>query len=129
MKWWPVLFVLAVLAAVYLLHRQGFGVSKSVAAVLFVFRPGKDADKVTLDSCSGWVSHAGRFRESRTYAFALDGRLSKGDVDVVLLDKKKQPLLKLDRQSPAAQAELDGNSRYYLRWNFKNATGKCELHW
>ena len=129
MKWWPVLFVLAVLAVVYLLYRQGFGVSKSIAAVLFVFRPGKNADKVTLDSCSGWVSHAGRFRESRTYAFALDGRLSAGDVDVVLLDKKKQPLLKLDRQSPAAQAELAGNSRYYLRWNFKNATGKCELHW
>ena len=39
MKWWPVLFVLAVLAVVYLLYRQGFGVSKSIAAVLFVFRP------------------------------------------------------------------------------------------
>ena len=52
MKWWPVLSVLAVLAVVYLLYRQGFGVSKSIAAVLFVFRPGKDADKVTLDSCS-----------------------------------------------------------------------------
>ena len=96
---------------------------------MYVFRPGKDADKVTLDSCTGWVKHVGRFRESRTYEFILDCQLSKGDVEVFLLNKKKKQLLKLNRQFPAGSAELDGKSRYYLRWEFKNATGKCELHW
>ncbi len=129
MKWWPVLLVLVVCAGVYLLYRQGFAMSKSISAVLFAFRPGKDADRATLDSCSGWVSHAVRFRESRTYGFAFDGQLSRGNVAVTVLDREKQPLLQLDRQTPAGQVELDGNSRYYLRWEFKSATGKCELRW
>lgn len=129
MKWWPVLLILLVCAVAGLLYRQGFAVSKSIAAVLFAFRPGKDADRVTLDSCSGWVSHMGRFRESRAYEFALDGELSKGDAAVILLDRKKRPVLKLDRQNPAARVELDGKCRYYLRWEFKSATGRCELHW
>ena len=111
MKWWPVLLVLVVCAGVYLLYRQGFAVSKSISAVLFAFRPGKDADRATLDSCSGWVSHAVRFRESRTYGFAFDGQLSRGNVAVTVLDREKQPLLQLDRQTPAGQVELDGNSR------------------
>ena len=129
MKWWPVFLILAVCVGVYLLYSQGLAVSKSITAVLFAFRPGKEADKVTLDSCSGWVRHAARFRESRTYEFALDGRLARGDVDVALLDREKRLLLKLDRRRPAGRVELDGNSRYYLRWEFKSATGRCELHW
>lgn len=71
----------------------------------------------------------GRFRESRTYEFTLEAQLSKGNVEVILLDKKKQQLLKLNRQSPSGKLELDAKNRYYLRWDFKGATGKCELHW
>ena len=113
----------------YFLYIKGFVGSRYTRAILFGFRQGKDADKVTLDSCTGWVKHVGRFRESRTYEFTLDCQLSKGDVEVFLLDKKKQLLLKLNRQFSAGRAELDEKSRYYLRWEFKNATGKCELHW
>lgn len=129
MKWWPALLILAVCVVVYVLYRQGIAVSRSTRAVLFVFRTGKGADKATLDSCTGWVRHVGRFHESRTYEFTLDCQLSKGDVEVLLLDRKKQQLLKLNQQLPAGRAELDGKNRYYLRWEFKKATGKCELHW
>jgi len=71
----------------------------------------------------------GRFYESRTYTFVLDAQLSKGDVELLLLDKKKQPLLKLNRQFPSQTIDLDEKNRYYLRWEFKNASGKCELRW
>ena len=71
----------------------------------------------------------GRFYESRTYTFVLDAQLSKGDVELQLLDKEKQPLLKLNRQLMSQTIDLDGKSRYYLRWEFKEATGKCELRW
>ena len=115
MKWWPALFILAVCAVVCLLYRRGMGVSKIITAILYVFRPQKDSDKVTLDSCTGWASHVGRFCESRVYEFAFDGQLSKGEADVILLDEKKRQLLKLNRQSPAGRVELDGKNRYYLR--------------
>lgn len=104
-------------------------VSKSIAAILFVFRPCRDADKVTLDSCTGWVKHMGRFSESRTYEFSLDTQLSKGDVEVILLDAKREPLMNLNQQSPTGTINLDAKNRYYLRWKFEDATGKCALYW
>lgn len=114
---------------IYLLYCKGIAVSRSIAAILFVFRRSRDADRATLDSCTGWLSHVGRFHESRTYQFTFDAQLSKGNAEVILLDEKKQQLMKLNRQSPTGIIDLDAKSRYYLRWEFKNVTGKCELRW
>lgn len=69
----------------YLLYRNGMAVSKCIAAGLFVFLPGKNGYKASLGACTGWIRHTGRFRERRTYAFALDARLSRGDAAVILL--------------------------------------------
>src|SRR5699024_4975779 len=96
--------------------------TKCIRAILFVFVPGKNGDRVTLDSCTGWVRHMGRFYESRTYSFLLDTQLSKGNIEVLLLDKKKHPILKLNEHSPSGTIALDGKSRYYLRWEFRSAS-------
>lgn len=121
------IILLALGAVVYLLYRRGLAVTKSIAAVLFVFRPGRDADRAKLNSCTGWVRHMGRFRRGRTYDFSFEARLSKGEAEVSLLDRDKRPLLKLNRQSPTGTVKLE--ERYYLRWEFQNATGQCELSW
>ncbi len=118
-----------VFAFIYILYCQGFAVLRRTSAIMIVFRRGKRADKATLDSCTGWVKHAVRFRESETHEFILDAQLSKGNVEVTLLDRKKQPLMKLTPQSPRCKVESDVRNRYYLRWEFKSATGKCELRW
>ena len=107
---------------------RSIAVSKSIAAILFVFRPCRDTDRVILDSCTGWVRHMGRFSESGTYEFALDAHLSKGCAEVILLDAKKQQLMKLNQQSPAGKIDLAAK-KYYLRWEFNCATGQCELYW
>ena len=105
-------------------------ITKCIRAILFVFLPGKNKDKLTLNTCTGWVKHMGRFYENRTYTFVLDAQLTKGDAEVRLLNKEKQPLLKLSKQVPSQTIDLDGaKSRYYLRWEFQNASGTCELHW
>ncbi|MCH5280127.1 MAG: hypothetical protein J1E61_01560 [Lachnospiraceae bacterium] len=121
--------VVAVFAVIYILYCQGFAVLRRTAAIIFVFRHGKNADRATLDSCTGWVKHVGRFRESKTYEFFFDAQLSKGNVEVILLDRKKQQLMKLNPQSIICKIELDARNRYYLCWEFKDATGKCELRW
>lgn len=115
--------------AMYQMYCHGVGVAKSIAALVFIFHPGKEADRATVDSCTGWVSHVGRFHESRIYEFVLDARLTKGDVEILLLDQEKQPLLRLNKWHPADRAALDGNSRYFLRWEFSSASGQCELRW
>lgn len=102
---------------------------KCIMATFFAFVHGKNRDKVTVDACTGWVRHMGRFHESRTYCFVLDTQLSKGNVEVLLLDKKKQPIFTFSQQFPAHTIELDGKSRYYLRWEFHSACGKCQLRW
>lgn len=84
---------------------------------------------MVLDTCTGWVRHAVRFRESGAYEFCLDSRLSKGAVSVVLLDGKKRVLLQLSQDVPVGEVELNRNARCCLRWDFKNATGSCELRW
>ena len=113
----------------YRLYHQGFTVSKSIVAIVFMIWPGNDSDRATLNSCTGWVRHAGRFRESRTYEFSLDSQLSNGSAEVYLLDENKQKLLRLSQWLPAGSVTLNGESRYYLHWEFRNATGRCELHW
>ena len=129
-KWlYFVILVAAFCAVLYLLYRQGIMTAKSIQAILCAFLPGKNADRVALDSCTGWVRHIGRFCGGRIYEFHLDAQLSKGDAEVSLLDQGKRQLLKLDRHSPTGKIQLDGKSRYYLRWEFRDATGKCELHW
>ena len=131
MKTWlyPAVAILVFCMAVYWLYVQGIAVSKNIAAVLFVFRPGKNADRVTLNSCTGWVRHAGRFRESRIYEFTFTAQLSSGHAEAVLLDRAKQPLLTLDSRRPAGTVKLAGETRYYLHWNFTNASGTCGLRW
>ena len=105
-------------------------VTKCLAAILFAFLPGKDRDKVTLNACTGWVRHMGRFYENRTYTFVLDATLSEGEAEVLLLDQRKQLLLKVNRHVPSQSIYLEAKtSRYYLQWQFQSASGKCELCW
>lgn len=124
---YSLIFFLALGAVIYLLYSQGLAVTKCIAAVLFAFRPGRDADRAELNSCTGWVRHMGRFHQGRTYEFSFEARLSKGEAEVSLLGRDKRPLLKLNRQSPTGTIKLE--ERCYLRWDFQNATGQCELSW
>lgn len=123
------LFMTFFCAGMYLLYRRGIAITENKRAILFIFRPGKNTDRANINSCTGWVRHIGRFHESRIYQFVLDARLSNGETELCLLDRKKQPLLKLNQHCPTGTIKLDAKNKYYLRWEFQNATGKCELSW
>ena len=129
-NWLYTLLFLAVLGVIiYLSYRRGYMISKSIVAAVFVSSPGSAADRATLNSCSGWVQHMGRFCKSGMYDFTFDAQLSKGDVEVLLLDRNKRQLARLNRGLPAYRIELDAKSRYYIRWEFRSASGTCELRW
>lgn len=126
---WTGLFLLLVILVVLLLYRQGFVVTRRIRAVLFVYRPGRTADRLELNSCTGWTRRAVRLPKSGAYHFSLADSLSRGTAEVLLLDRNKQPLLTLNRRSPAGTVELHRNGRYILRWSFDGATGRCEVSW
>ena len=129
MRPYHLIVFLALGAVIYFLYTRGLAVTKCIAAVLFMFRPGREADRANLNSCTGWVRHVGRFRQGRAYEFFFEARLSKGEAEVSLLDRDKRTVLKLDSQSPGGRVTLERSGRYYLRWDFQNATGQCELRW
>lgn len=116
-------------AVLYFLYCKGLAVTKCIAAVLFVFRPGRNTDLVKLGSCTGWVRHVACFHKDRAYEFSFESRLSQGDAEVSLLSKDKHPVLKLSKSFSNGRITLTENGRYYLRWAFQNATGQCELRW
>lgn len=115
--------------AIYLAYSQGLVVTKCIAAMLFVFRPGKYGDQATVNVCNGWVRHRVRFQEDRSYAFVLDACLSAGDMEVRLLDGKMQTLLRLNQQYPAGKILVERTGRYYPQWDFRGASGKFALRW
>lgn len=126
---YSLIILLAFGVVIYLFYRRGLAVTKNIAAVLFVFQPGREADRVRLNSCTGWVRHVGRFRGERICRFDFEARLSNGEAEVLLLDRSKRPLLRLNRQSPRGTIQVEEGGRYYLSWEFQNATGQCELRW
>ena len=67
-----------------------------------------------MNACTGWVRHVSRFRESGIYEFRFDSQLSNGEAEVLLLDARKQELLRMTQLKPAGTLEVDGKSRYYL---------------
>lgn len=111
------------------LYFRSIMTSKCIAALLFAFRPGRDADRLALDSCTGWVRHIGYFPESGTYTFTLDTHLSKGTAEAALLDREKRQLMQLSPRRPGGELDLDAGNRYYIRWKLNGATGRCELRW
>lgn len=108
---------------------QGMAVYKSISAIVFVFLPAGEKDKFTLKSCSGFIRYGGRFYKSGIYKFILDTQLSEGHVKVILMDKKKSEILKLSPGSFAGQIELNAKDKYYVYWEFYEASGTCELCW
>lgn len=124
-----IFFLIAAVILVLLLYRRGLLVTKRITAVLFLFRPERGRDRASLNSCSGWVRHMGKFRESGSYIFSLDLQLSQGDAEVSLLDGKNRELLRLNRQLSTGTAALKQNGRYHLHWEFRRATGNVELRW
>lgn len=92
---------------------------KCIAAAEFVFFRDKDTDRTSLSSCSGTVKHMCKLCEGEVYEYKLDSQLTSGSVELILTDRKKQQILKLDNNNTVGKAEIDRNNRYYLQWKFK----------
>ena len=99
----------------------GMGGGTGTGAAPVVAKLAKDMGILTV----GVVTKPFRFEAKVRMTNALHGiEKIKENVDTLIVI----PNLKLDSQCPMGKAKLAGKNRYYLCWNFKSATGKCELH-
>ena len=99
--------------------------------------PSRLCDKKThrrsLLPISSWEELRQGFSElmhkCRVYEFTLECQLSRGELEVSLLDEDRRMLLRLNPASPSGSIVLDAKHRYNLLWKFDHVTGKCKLHW
>ena len=108
----------------YLLYINGYMVMSRKRALTFI--GSQRGKKASFTACNGWMKRVVRFKESRKYVFDLDLQLSKGEMQVELLDGK-DVIIHLDADKPTEYAEITAGKRYYLVFRFAKATGKYEL--
>ena len=71
----------------YLLYINGYMVMSRKRALTFI---GSQRDrKASFTHCNGYIRRVFKVKESRKYVFDLDLQLSKGEMQVVLLDEGK----------------------------------------
>lgn len=129
-KWlWVFVCLTALSAALFLLYRKNCFLTKNIRALLFVFQPEKDHDSAVLDACTGWAKHTVRFEGGGGYEFRLEAALRSGEAKAAIENRGTSLLLKLDSASPTGRITLDSQTRCTVRWEFRNASGRCKLSW
>lgn len=118
-----ILFLLG--AVFYVLYAEGLMAVNAKRAVLYV---GTDrGKKARFSSCTGYVKRVLRFREGREYRVAFACALTEGEVSLEILDRKRRPLLTLDRETPGGRILAERRKRYYLVVHYKSATGEYTI--
>ncbi|MCM1577427.1 MAG: hypothetical protein NC078_01345 [Ruminococcus sp.] len=124
-----IIFMVCFGGAMTFLHLNGLVDTACKAAVKFVRTREKDGERLSLLRCTGVITRVVKFDEDRTWEFTLDPELTNGNVSVTVLDRRKTELIRLDGDNSADTADFNKGERYYIKWNFKSASGDCSLKW
>lgn len=120
-----IILTVVMLGVFIFLYSQGYMVSKSISAVVFIGSTKGNSAK--FSSCSGYMKRVIKFKEDGTYTFVLDAELSKGDMSVELIDSTKQKIMQLNCFNRSASITVEKKKKYYLVINFRSATGRYAL--
>ena len=122
---WLIILAAVMFCVFILLYSQGYMVSKSISAVVFI--GSKKGNSAKFTSCSGYLKRIIKFKADGTYTFVLDAELSKGDLSVELLDSTKQKIMQLNCSNRSGSITVEKKKKYYLVINFRSATGRYAL--
>ena len=120
-----IILTVAMLGVFVFLYNQGYMVSKSISAVVFIGSAKGNSARFT--SCNGYMKRVIHFKDDGTYTFVLDAELSKGDMSVELLDSTKQRIMQLNCSNQRDSITVEKKKKYYLVINFRSASGSYTL--
>lgn len=125
------LLVFIIIGAIYyILYLRGYMIVSAKRAVVFIGNLlGRNKCNVNFSSCNGYVKRIVRFHDAGEVRFNLDGKVTKGNVQVEILDANKQRILLLDYGKRNGEIIVHKKKRYYLIFRFENATGDLKLSW
>jgi len=128
---WYAIWIPALLVLMWLLHSNGMMYTQSKAALTFTGdgRGRKDRMGFSFTRCDGWISRVLKIKEDGIYRFDLDADLSKGTVQVQVLNRQKLPLLTLNPDTPRGRLQLEAKQRYYVKMQFFHASGDSAAAW
>lgn len=114
-----------------LLYRNGYIPIRVVRALLFIGSTGirQNQCRARFSGCTGFIQYVLTFRKAEIILFSFDCAITKGSVQVFVLDKTKQPVLKLTPDAPTGQLRVVPHQRYYIKIVFDRADGSYHLIW
>lgn len=118
----------AVLAGIfYLLYRNGYiAISSKRATTFYGSCRGRTA---SFTNCTGYLKRIVRPKETKTATIFFDCTLTKGVVELILLNAEKQRVLCLNDTQKTATITVEKRKTYYLILQFQSATGRYTLDW
>ncbi len=129
-EWIGIIIFLIVLAGVMIfLYFNGIMVTSCKAALLFVYERGENSEKFHINRCTGTQGRIIKFKDEGTYEFTLDNSIAIGSAEVVILDRQKVEIAKLNDDCSRTEFYANKGEIYYIKWKFSSASGECELKW
>lgn len=126
------LFLLLIFVCPYFLYRNGLLQIKCTRAIGYIGSVGnsyKNYHKATVIGCSGSIRRVLKFKENREYGFILNSDISKGVLNVNILDSNKNIILRLDDKTKQVSITIHQKEKYYLIIKYTKVDGKYELSW
>ena len=115
---------------IYLLYDNGYIGITSKAAVVFIGSfPKKTSWQATFTKCKGTMKRIIRFDVSKVYEFTLTSELDDGEVEVEIMNARKQVVLTLNADTTIGNIGVGDNRKYYMVVRIKSATGKYVVSW
>ncbi|MDE7294348.1 MAG: hypothetical protein K2N72_07985 [Oscillospiraceae bacterium] len=129
-EWVGIIIFMIVFAGVMtFLYFNGIIETSCKAALVFVHERTGKSEKFHINRCTGTLRRIMKFKEEGTYEFTLDYSIASGSAEVVILDRQKVEIARLDGDCSRTAFFANKGERYYLKWKFGSASGECELKW
>ena len=124
-----IIFMIIFAGVMVFLYLNGIIVTSCKAALVFVHERNGNSEKFHINRCTGTLGRIMKFKDEGTYEFTLDNSIAIGSAEVVILDRQKVEIAKLDGDCSRTVFFANKGERYYLKWRFSSASGECELKW
>lgn len=127
----PAAAIAAAALGAYFLYTNGYLPVQSKRALVFAGSMGAGGRQcyAGFTACTGYIRRVLKFRDTGEVRFLFTGRISKGSVDIFVLDRDKKPLLILNPSCPTGTLRAEKGARYYLMVRFDGADGDYQLEW
>lgn len=116
---------------IYLLYINGYIPVQSKRALVFIgsMGGGRKQCSASFQAATGTIQRVIRWKEPKAVTFCFTGNITKGSVNVFVLNRGKQVMLVLNSDCPTGTLYAQPKERYYLKIRLEKAKGDYQISW